>query len=80
MNILFVVPYVPSLIRVRPYNLIRHLSARGHNVTVVTPWINGREQRELEELKQYCSEVRTVHLPTWRSFLNCFQALLISDL
>jgi hypothetical protein len=29
MDILYVVPYVPNLIRVRPYNLIRHLSDAG---------------------------------------------------
>ena len=36
MNILFIVPYVPDKVRVRPYNLIRNLTARGHQVSVAT--------------------------------------------
>jgi hypothetical protein len=36
MRILFVVPYTPNPIRTRPYNLIRHLAMRGHDVTVLT--------------------------------------------
>ena len=34
MRILYVVPYVPSLVRSRSYNLIRCLVQRGHQVTV----------------------------------------------
>jgi sugar transferase (PEP-CTERM/EpsH1 system associated) len=75
VKILFVVPYVPSLIRVRPFQLIRHLSARGHAVTVVTLWTNDRERRDVEELRKCCAEVRALYLPTWRSLVNCVQAL-----
>jgi sugar transferase (PEP-CTERM/EpsH1 system associated) len=75
MDILFVVPYVPNLIRVRPYNLIRHLSARGHGLTVFTIWTNDQEREEVEQLKQYCHQVRAVHLPLWRSGWNSFRAL-----
>ena len=35
LHILFISPYVPSLIRVRPYNLIKHLAQRGHRVDVL---------------------------------------------
>ena len=75
MNILFVVPYAPNLVRVRPFNLIRHLSTRGHNVTVVTLWTNGSEQDDLERLGQWCTRVEALHLPAWRSLLNCVVAL-----
>ncbi len=75
MNILFVVPYVPNLIRVRPYNLIRHLAARGHRVTVLTLWTNEQEQVEIEALKQHCHDVKALYLPRWRSLLNCLLAL-----
>lgn len=75
MNILFIVPYVPNLIRVRPYNLIRHLSEHGHSVTVLTIWTNEREREDMEELKKYCKSVQAVHLPKWRSLLNCLTAL-----
>jgi sugar transferase (PEP-CTERM/EpsH1 system associated) len=75
MNILFVVPYVPSLVRVRPYNLIRHLSALGHEVSVITMWTNEQERDEVEQLRQYCHRVQAAHLPRWHSLWNCLQAL-----
>lgn len=75
MNILFVVPYVPSLVRTRSYNLIRQLSARNHRVIVATLWKNEREAAEVEELRTCCDEVRAVQLPAWRSLVNCVQAL-----
>src|SRR5438874_1246864 len=34
LRILYVLPYVPSPIRVRPYQIIRHLARMGHAVTV----------------------------------------------
>lgn len=75
MKILFVVPYVPSLVRVRPYNLIRHLAARGHEISLVTIWTDAREREELTQLESHCSEIRAVHLPAWRSIGNCVAAL-----
>jgi sugar transferase (PEP-CTERM/EpsH1 system associated) len=79
VNILFVVPYVPSLVRTRSYNLIRHLSARGHRVTTLTIWSNDRERGEAEELKKHCHDVHAVRLPAWRSLRNCVSALAGSD-
>ena len=75
MNILFVVPYVPNKIRVRPYNLIRHLVQIGHRITVLTIWTSEDERRTLEDLEGYCAQVKAVNLPTWRSFINCLLAL-----
>lgn len=75
MNILFVVPYVPSLVRVRPYNLIRFLTARGHQVTVLTLWTNAEERAEAEALRAHCQRVVAWPMPRWRSFANCLLAL-----
>ena len=75
MNILFVVPYVPNKIRVRPYNLIRHLAQLGHRITVLTIWTNENERQTLEDLEGYCAQVKAVNLPSWRSFINCLLAL-----
>ncbi|MGE0464798.1 MAG: glycosyltransferase, partial [Vicinamibacterales bacterium] len=79
MRVLFIVPYVPSLIRVRPFNLIRGLSARGHEVTVATVLASDREEEELGELSRHCSSVMAVRLPTWRSLANCSSALVTSE-
>lgn len=75
MNVLFIVPYVPSLVRARSYNLIRHLSDRGHSVTVAAIWVTDRDRAEAEELRKYCDGVHAVHLPVWRSLLNCARGL-----
>jgi sugar transferase (PEP-CTERM/EpsH1 system associated) len=75
MQILFVVPYVPSLVRVRPFNLIRQLAERGHDVIVGTLWTNNQEREHAQELRQYCREVVADYLPAWRSYCNCLWAL-----
>jgi glycosyltransferase involved in cell wall biosynthesis len=79
VNVLFVVPYVPSLVRVRSYNLVRRLSARGHRVTVATLWTNDGELADLEALRRECDQVRAFHLPAWRSFGNAVRALPTAD-
>lgn len=76
MDILFVAPYVPNLIRVRPFNLIRQLSARGHRVTVLAPWTSREEQAEAVELQRWCHRVEVVHLSRSRSAWNCMSAVL----
>jgi hypothetical protein len=43
VNILFIVPYTPTSIRTRPYNLIRALARRGHRITVATLWEDAAE-------------------------------------
>ena len=75
MNILFITPYVPNLIRVRPYNLIRELSRRGHQVTVATLWSDDNEREDGDRLRRVASQVQLVRQPRWRSYLNCVLAL-----
>jgi len=75
MRVLFIVPYVPNLIRVRPYNLIRHLAARGHEVTLLTLWSDQEEQADAEALKAHCHRVIALPLARYRSLWNCLCAL-----
>lgn len=75
MKILFVVPYVPNLIRVRPYQLLRALLRRGHQITLATLWTSEEEQRELKALSDLGIRVVAQPLPTWRSLLNTVAAL-----
>lgn len=75
MRILFVVPYPPSLVRVRPYNLIKSLSQRGHAVTVATLWTTPDERAAVESLRRHCHRVVAIHLPRWRPILNCLNAI-----
>jgi sugar transferase (PEP-CTERM/EpsH1 system associated) len=75
MRILFITPYVPSLIRVRPFNLIKQLSRLGHKVTVLTLESSEQEQEQIELLRTYCHQVRNIHLTKLRSVWNCLRAL-----
>jgi polysaccharide biosynthesis protein PslH len=75
MNILFVVPYVPNLIRGRSFNFIRSLSERGHRITVLTLWSNKQEEVDLVALKEICAEVQAMPMPRTQSLWNCLQAL-----
>ncbi|MEW5718931.1 MAG: glycosyl transferase family 1, partial [Chloroflexota bacterium] len=52
MNILFLVPYTPTLIRTRPYNLVRGLARRGNKVTLATLWENESERAALAQLER----------------------------
>lgn len=62
---------MPNLIRVRPYNLIRYLAARGHRITLLTLYENEAERGEAEALKTYCQRIIALPLPRWRSLWNC---------
>lgn len=79
MRILFVVPYTPSLIRPRPYHLIRQLVARGNEVTVLTLVADETEKAAAAKLAQECHRVITVSLPRWRTLWNCCRALPAGD-
>lgn len=75
MKILFIVPYVPNLIRVRPYNLLRTLADRGHEITLFTIWNNSSEHRDLERLSSFLKEVHAFPLSRWQSVSNCLRVL-----
>lgn len=75
MRILFIVPYVPNLIRVRPYNFIKHLAERGHSITLLTTWSEEGEQESLKAVQEYCQAVIALRQPLWRSLLNSLSAL-----
>jgi sugar transferase (PEP-CTERM/EpsH1 system associated) len=73
MDILFIVPYVPTLVRIRPYNLIRSLTSRGHRVTVMT--LSNHEEDDIRNLEGFCHQVYAFDLPILRSLFNAFSAL-----
>lgn len=75
MRILYVVPYTPNLIRVRPYNLIRALSERGNQVTVLTLAANDAEWTDAAALATAGPRVITQGISRLRSLGNCLTAL-----
>jgi len=75
MRILFLAPYLPSLIRVRPFNLIRALAERGHQITLLALYPPGDDASGLPKLRDWCQSVQLVRLPRWRPLWNGLQAL-----
>lgn len=75
MNILFLVPYAPTLIRTRPYNLIRTLLRRGHAITLATLWESEWERRHLEALAGEGARLVVAPLSRPRVALNLARAL-----
>ncbi|MBI4761642.1 MAG: glycosyltransferase [Chloroflexota bacterium] len=70
MKIAYVVPYVPNLIRTRPYNLILQLAALGHDVTVFTLGSGAQDQKDAEALRSRGVRVVYDEQPLWRSLWN----------
>jgi len=70
MNILFVAPYAPNPVRVRPYEFVRTLLRRGHAVTLAALWTSAAERDDLARLAALGANVISAPMPTWRSLRN----------
>ncbi|MBI5670694.1 MAG: glycosyltransferase [Chloroflexi bacterium] len=75
MRILFVSPYLPSLIRVRPYNFLKALVRRGHAVTLMALQPPGDEGESLPELRRLCEAIHIIPHSKTRTLLNAVLAL-----
>jgi len=75
MKIAFVVPYIPNLIRTRPYNLIVHLASLGHEVEVFTVGSGRQDLQDVETLRKMCKAVHFFSQPVWRSLWNSVLAV-----
>ncbi|HLJ35788.1 MAG TPA: glycosyltransferase [Ktedonobacteraceae bacterium] len=74
MRILFVTPYVPSRIRVRPYYFIKSLS-KFHEVSLVSLLCDEYERELTRDISEYCSSIDLVPLSKARAYANCLRAL-----
>lgn len=61
LRVLFVAPYAPSPIRVRPFQFLRQLVARGHAVTLVCSISSHDDHRALDGLRGLCPTVAVPH-------------------
>lgn len=75
MKILFIVPYVPGLVRSRSYNLIHCMRLAGHAVTLGTIYTSEQEYQEVKQLQQDGWRVIASPMPLWRSLSNAARAL-----
>lgn len=74
LKILFICPYQPDLIRVRPYQLIRHLVQAGHKVTLVYYDSPGRVVPD-SLLEVICEDIYAFPLSKIKALSNCVRAL-----
>jgi sugar transferase (PEP-CTERM/EpsH1 system associated) len=75
LRILFVTPYVPSSVRVRPYAFIRELAARGHHVTLACLVQPAHEIQYLPQVAPYCEAIHPFYLEKRQSYLNTLLSL-----
>jgi len=75
MKIAYVVPYVPNLIRTRPYNLISQLAALGHEVTVFTLGHGAQDKKDVETLRSKVARVYYQEQPVWYSLWNSLKVV-----
>ncbi|MBZ0287216.1 MAG: glycosyltransferase, partial [Anaerolineae bacterium] len=75
MRLLFVTPYIPSLIRVRPYNILRALVERGNKVTLLALQPPGDQGEALGDLRQICEAVYVVPHSKSQTIINGLLAL-----
>ncbi|OJX39515.1 MAG: hypothetical protein BGO78_13475 [Chloroflexi bacterium 44-23] len=74
LRVLFVVPYQPDLIRVRPYQLIRHLAKAGHTISLI--YYDSPEKVEpTNELLEICEHVYSYPLTKMRALRNSLAAI-----
>lgn len=75
MRILFISPYIPTPIRTRPYNLIRALARRGHEITLLALRAPGDPPAPPAEISRACQHWETLPLSRERVLWNTLWAL-----
>lgn len=75
VRILFLSPYVPSRIRVRPYHWILELAALGHAVHLVALQPPGEASPADEDLRDACERIDLFPLTRGRTLANAVRAL-----
>lgn len=75
MKILYLVPYAPTRIRTRPYNLCLSLQRAGHDLTLGTCHESQAEEAELESFRQAGIQVIEQPLGKRRMAVNLITAL-----
>lgn len=75
MRILFISPYIPTPIRTRPYNFIRALARRGHEITLLALRAPGDPAAPPDEIVRACWRWEALPLPRERILWNILWAL-----
>ncbi len=70
MKLLWVVPYAPNPVRVRAYQFLHTLAARGHAITLATLWSSDAERADLAALGEMGIRVLDARLDRGRTLWN----------
>ena len=74
MKILFLglrFPYPPHRgDKIRTYNFLKNLSQR-HSISFISFVHSAREARSIEQLREYCDQIRTVDFSSLKAYRNC---------
>ncbi len=79
MRLLYIIPYTPTLIRTRPYNLIQAMARRGRQITLATLWESESERQGLEFLRAQGIQILAQPLTKSRKLYNLGRGLLSRD-
>ncbi len=79
MEILAIIPYTPSLIRTRSYNLLLTLVKRGHKITLATLSENTADLQSLSELEKAGIEVIAAPLGNGEKLLNIVRGVFSNE-
>ncbi|WP_254151078.1 glycosyltransferase [Candidatus Chloroploca mongolica] len=79
MRILMIIPYVPSPIRVRSYQLLRHLAQRGHQITLICAEDGPDDEANLGTLRPLCTKIQVITIAR-QARIAAYLRAVISDL
>ncbi|MBI3784784.1 MAG: glycosyltransferase [Deltaproteobacteria bacterium] len=75
LRILFVSPYVPSLLRTRPFGFVTQLARRGHRITLLSAETSEQDHDAVAALRSVCERIEVVPISRLRASLNCLRGL-----
>jgi glycosyltransferase involved in cell wall biosynthesis len=76
IRVLFVAPYLPSLVRVRPYQWIRSLTGLGHRVHVVALCPPEDRWAAVDDLRSHCDTLEVFDLSRLQTLANAARGVL----
>lgn len=75
LKILFVTPYVPSIVRFRPFALIRELAKHGHQINLICLVQPSWEETYLNDISHYCENIYPVYLNRYDPYIHALTSL-----
>lgn len=75
LSILFITPYVPSLLRTRPLAFLTQLAASGHRLTLLSAATSRDEEAAAAALRPLCERIEVVRVSSLRAAANCLRGV-----